>query len=342
MAPPVQLSQIPTLSDLYKNGTLQPSTPDPTDTPLPTPSATLNAKVSLIRTSITNLATTCIVNAANTSLLGGGGVDGAIHSAAGPSLLSECRLLNGCPTGSAKITSAHALPSSYIIHAVGPIYHRHRKAADKLRSCYRTSLELALEKGKEEGQDASIAFSCLSTGVYGYPSGEAAEVAGREVRRFLEELEEGREKEGGLERVVFCIFEAKDERAYGEWLPKIFPPTPEDLSAKEEPAESESLPAKPAAEEAPAVSKDTSTGAPQARKLKTSTEDLGKDDWEAVEKPNEATSDEAADMSEEGEKVEAVEFGGSDGEKVGKSIEEQKGESKTDAVQSENMLAKDW
>ena len=123
---------------------------------------------------------------------------------------------------------------------------------------------------------------------------------------------------------------------------KIFPPTPEDLSAKEEPAESESLPAKPAAGEAPAVSKDTSTGAPQAKKLNTSTEDLGKDDWEAVEKPNEATSDEAADMSEEGEKVEAVEFGGSDGEKVGKSIEKQKGESKADAVQSENMLAKDW
>ena len=149
--------------------------------------------------------------------------DGAIHAAAGPALLRECRTLNGCPTGSAKITSAHDLPSSYVIHAVGPIYSRHRNAADKLRSCYRTSLELALGKGKETGQDASIAFSCLSTGVYGYPSGEAAEVAGWEVRRFLEDLENKGSKGGGLKRVVFCIFEAKDEKAYGEWLPYVYP-----------------------------------------------------------------------------------------------------------------------
>ncbi len=106
---------------------------------------------------------------------------------------------------------------------MGPIYSQHRKAADKLRSCYRTSLELALEKGEEIEQDVSIAFSCLSTGVYGYPSGEAAEVAAWEVRRFLEELEKKEGKGGGLERVVFCIFEAKDERAYGEWLPYVHP-----------------------------------------------------------------------------------------------------------------------
>jgi len=141
--------------------------------------------------------------------------DGAIHSAAGPSLLHECRALNGCSTGSAKITSAHALPSKYIIHAVGPIYYRAKRQsedrpAELLTSCYRTSLQLAAEKG------GSIAFSCLSTGVYGYPSGEAAAVAAREVRRFLEEDNEGR-----LERVVLCCFEAKDERAYGEWLPYV-------------------------------------------------------------------------------------------------------------------------
>ncbi|KAL9070688.1 MAG: hypothetical protein Q9161_004742 [Pseudevernia consocians] len=343
MAPPVQLSNIPTLSDLYRDGTLQPS---PTHASLPSPSATLNAKVSLIRTSITNLATTCIVNAANTSLLGGGGVDGAIHAAAGPSLLRECRTLNGCSTGSAKITSAYALPSSYVIHAVGPIYHQHRRAPVKLRSCYRTSLELALEKGRETGQDVSIAFSCLSTGVYGYPSEEAAEVAGREVRRFLEELEEEGEGGGGLERVVFCIFEAKDERAYGEWLPKIFPPTPEpeDLPTREEPAEAGAATAKPSTGEASAVSKDTSTGEPEAKKLKTSVEDLGNDDWEAVEKPTEATSDQAADTTKEGEKVEAVELGGSDGEKVEKPVAEQK-EGTGASVghsQPENMLAKDW
>lgn len=226
--------------------------------------------------------------------------------------------------------------------------------------------------GRETGQDASIAFSCLSTGVYGYPSGEAAEVAGWEVRRFLEELEGDRgedgDRAGGLGRVVFCIFEAKDERAYGEWLPyvylryhwaekqrirhanlsllfsKIFPPTPEDLPPHEESAEAETPTAKPSTEEASAVSNDTSDE-PQAKKLKTSVEDLGQDDWEAVEKPDEAASDEAVDVSEKGEKgeeVEAVKLGGSDGEEIEKPVEKQKDESKAGAVQPENILAKDW
>ena len=124
-------------------------------------------------------------------------------------------MLNGCATGSAKITSAHALPSAYIIHSVGPIYssalrQRPDLPAELLRSCYRTSLQLAAAKG------GSVAFSCLSTGVYGYPSIEAAEVATQEVRRFLEE-EEGEK----LERVVFCCFEGKDVRAYEEWLPYV-------------------------------------------------------------------------------------------------------------------------
>ena len=105
---------------------------------------------------------------------------------------------------------------------MGPIYNSHRKAADKLRSCYRTSLELALEKAKETGQNASIAFSCLSTGVYGYPSREAAEIASEEVRNFLEELEEQENTKSRLERVVFCIFETKDEKAYVEWLPYVY------------------------------------------------------------------------------------------------------------------------
>lgn len=180
--------------------------------------------------------------------------------------------------------------------------------------------------------------------MYGYPSGEAAEVAGLEVRRFLEELEEKGGKEGGLERVVFCIFEAKDERAYGEWLPKIFPPRPEDLPTKEEPAEAGAATAKPSTEEASAASNET-TDEPQAKKLKTSTEDLDKDDWEAVEKPTEATADEAADtLGEEGEKVEAAELGGSDGEKVEKPVAEQKGGTGTSVghAQPESTLAKDW
>ena len=144
--------------------------------------------------------------------------DGAIHSAAGPSLYDECLTLNGCSTGSAKLTSGHGLPCKYIIHAVGPIYQRAKREspsrpAELLTSCYRTSLELAAAKG------GSIAFSCLSTGVYGYPSGEAAKAAIGEVRRWLEEEEaKGRQR---LDRVVFCCFEAKDDRVYKEWLPYV-------------------------------------------------------------------------------------------------------------------------
>ena len=208
----VPLSSIPTLSSLYKTQKLH-SSPDAD--PSLTPSSALNSKISIVRLSITTLDTTAIVNAANESLLGGGGVDGAIHRAAGPGLLSECRTLNGCNTGSAKITDAFELPCEYVIHSVGPVYYlANRKkqglAAELLRGCYKTSLDLAGGKG------GSVAFSCLSTGVYGYPSGEAAEVATREVRRWLEE-----EGQGKLERVVFCCFEAKDERAYGEWLPYV-------------------------------------------------------------------------------------------------------------------------
>ena len=136
-----------------------------------------------------------------------------IHRAAGPKLLEECRTLAGCSTGSAKITKGYRLPAEYVIHAVGPVYYlakEKRKGLQEelLRSCYKTCLDLAKQKG------GSIAFNCLSTGIYGYPSNEAAEVAIKEVRRWLEE-----EGEGSLERVVFCLFEQKDVKAYEEWIP---------------------------------------------------------------------------------------------------------------------------
>lgn len=148
--------------------------------------------------------------------------DGAIHRAAGRALLAECRTLGGCDTGSAKITSAHRLPSKYIIHAVGPVYSSTKRRspslpAELLARCYKTSLDLAAEKG------GSIAFSCLSTGVYGYPSFEAASLALEVVREWLLKDEEANEGKG-LERVVFCVFEEKDLRAYTELIPYARPP----------------------------------------------------------------------------------------------------------------------
>ncbi|KAL9587820.1 MAG: hypothetical protein Q9203_003367 [Teloschistes exilis] len=209
----ITLSQIPTLSQLYLSGELQPVEYQP---PTSEPSATINSKISIIRTSITDLEVTSIVNAANNSLLGGGGVDGAIHKVAGPRLLEECRTLDGCDTGSAKITAAYELPSKYVIHAVGPVYARQKPEQSRLllQRCYQTSLMLAAEKG------GSIAFSCLSTGVYGYPSDEAAEVACETVRNFFESGEGE-----NLERVVFCCFLEKDMVEYGEILPYMIPST---------------------------------------------------------------------------------------------------------------------
>lgn len=198
--------EIPSISQLYHLRELHPSS----TTSSHTPSQSHNDKVSLIKTDITTLSTSAIVNAANKSLLGGGGVDGAIHRAAGPRLLDECRTLNGCSTGSAKITSAYDLPCEHVIHAVGPVYSSYTpvEAAEKLKGCYKKSLELAVENGC-----TSIAFSGISTGVYGFPRGEAAGVACGVVREFLEA------DKGGLDKVVFVCFEERDVRAYNEVLP---------------------------------------------------------------------------------------------------------------------------
>lgn len=204
MASLIPLAEIPTASLLYK---LQRLVPASSTTK---PSQAFNDTISLIRSDITKLKVDCIVNAANESLLGGGGVDGAIHRAAGPDLVRECETLDGCKTGDAKITSAYELPCKRVIHTVGPIYKRCKDPESLLRGCYRRSLKLAVENDMK-----SIAFAAISTGVYGYPSNSAASTALDETRKFLENPN----NIGKLERIVFCNFESKDEEAYEKSIP---------------------------------------------------------------------------------------------------------------------------
>ncbi len=152
-----------------------------------------------IQADVTTLEVDAIVNAANRTLLGGGGVDGAIHRAAGPGLLAECGQLNGCAIGDAKITRGYKLPAEYVIHTVGPVWYGGERGEDAaLESCYRRCMEIAVERGV-----SSIAFPCVSTGVYRFPAERAAEIAVRTVKPFAESM-----------KITFCCFSTSALRIY--------------------------------------------------------------------------------------------------------------------------------
>lgn len=169
----------------------------------------MNEKIKLDKGDITRLGCDCIVNAANKSLLGGGGVDGAIHRAAGPKLLEECRTLGGCNTGEAKITKGYDLKAKYVIHTVGPVYSGKPSDAEMLSACYRNSLNLARDNGIH-----SIAFPAISTGVYGYPLDKAVPIAADTIIKWLED-----NKDYEMNVILSC-FDAATYNMYQQYIEK--------------------------------------------------------------------------------------------------------------------------
>ncbi len=171
----------------------------------------MKERVKIIEGDITKQEVDAIVNAANTSLLGGGGVDGAIHREAGPELLEETRKIGGCPTGETKVSKGYRLPARWVIHTVGPIWAGGHKNEDNLlANCYRNSLKAAVARGAK-----TVAFPSISTGAYGFPLERATEIAMRETKKFLE-------KDEGLEGVVFVCFGERVLKTYQDVFARVF------------------------------------------------------------------------------------------------------------------------
>ncbi|KAJ7022625.1 hypothetical protein C8F04DRAFT_235522 [Mycena alexandri] len=267
----VRLADIKTIGQLFQNGVLKAAAKH-----------RYNAKsefldrVSLFQGDITVMEVDSIVNAANRSLLGGGGVDGAIHAAAGRKLYEECKTLNGAETGESKITSAYRLPSKHIIHTVGPVYSRSdvENRERQLESCYRTSLNLAVEHNLKH-----IAFPSVSTGIYGYPIEDATHVALDLVRRFCES-----DVGSKLDRIIFVVWSNKDKQVYETLIPEYFPssdatqtpsasgdstgkatdpPPSDDLTAIDPPASDSTATTSAAASDPQTAEVPTSTEAPR-------------------------------------------------------------------------------
>ncbi|KAL8278494.1 hypothetical protein RQP46_009184 [Phenoliferia psychrophenolica] len=207
---------------------------DEVDEPTYPYDASLNSRVSVWKGDITSIQVDAIVNAANRALLGGGGVDGAIHSAAGGRLYDECKLLDGAETGESKITWGYRLPAKYIIHTVGPVYSRSKKEECErlLRSCYQTTLEVAVANDVK-----TLAFSGISTGIYGYPLDDATRVALDVTRNFL-----ASPAGASIEHVIFTVFRQIDVDSYLSIVPEFFPPPPTSTQAEAEPKESVAAP----------------------------------------------------------------------------------------------------
>jgi O-acetyl-ADP-ribose deacetylase (regulator of RNase III) len=168
-------------------------------------------RIAIEQGDITKQNVDAIVNAANTSLLGGGGVDGAIHRAAGPELLAETRKIGGCPTGEARASKGYRLPAKWVIHTVGPVWAGGRKNEETLlANCYKNSLKTAIEKGVK-----TIAFPSISTGAYGFPLDRATEIAMKETKQFLE-------KHPGIEKIVFVCFGDKAFKTYQDVFERVF------------------------------------------------------------------------------------------------------------------------